>query len=444
MPIEHINKTDTLNEGRVKLNNAITAFNETVVEGDSSVEAAQARVDEKGVGHPTLKARIDDGMNSVNQQLAQTNIQLDYLDQEVERKRDKSIKLVKSDYDLSQDVNKWNINDLDEETRQAILEGNDIDINYVLGKDAITKENYTDESVYPEKTTFATSKNKAGELIKNRGFSGPFGSWKYTSVENGYTWISKVDTDTTYTVSAIGESDRFRIAGWENYPNLNDVADRHFTDVGGGSNREYTLNTNNNINYIVVYVATGDSSPPTGFQIEEGSKRTGYSDPGKSVFIDFADNSISSKSVKDLTVVGYVVGLDSQFDISFKDKKITTGTLGNPYIVVGSETYPLSEGEWSFADLGSPLTRIIGFNMSTSEIVFLGREEVSSDVAIIGTLRTDVSTYDINGNHTFEGKRIIPYTEDNTTSNGIFIADNATGNYYSDRSEERRVGKECI
>src|SRR5690625_1469694 len=72
MPIEHINKTDTLNEGRVKLNNAITAFNETVVEGDSSVEAAQARVDEKGVGHPTLKARIDDGMNSVNQQLAQT------------------------------------------------------------------------------------------------------------------------------------------------------------------------------------------------------------------------------------------------------------------------------------------------------------------------------------------------------------------------------------
>src|SRR5690625_558030 len=77
MPIEHINKTDTLNEGREKLNNAITAFNETVVEGDSSVEAAQARVDEKGVPHPTLKARIDDGLNSVNQQLAETAIELD-------------------------------------------------------------------------------------------------------------------------------------------------------------------------------------------------------------------------------------------------------------------------------------------------------------------------------------------------------------------------------
>src|SRR5690625_4817344 len=100
MPIEHINKTDTLNEGRVKLNAAIdganaadvtskeadtkatqalansestqTQLDTIVIDGDSSVEAAQARVDEKGVPHPTLKARIDDGMNSVNQQLAQT------------------------------------------------------------------------------------------------------------------------------------------------------------------------------------------------------------------------------------------------------------------------------------------------------------------------------------------------------------------------------------
>src|SRR5690625_2799497 len=76
MPIEHIEKTDTLNEGREKLNNAITAFNETVVEGDSSVEAAQARVDEKGVPHPTLKARIDDGFEKTSQQLAQTEQEL--------------------------------------------------------------------------------------------------------------------------------------------------------------------------------------------------------------------------------------------------------------------------------------------------------------------------------------------------------------------------------
>src|SRR5690625_710165 len=100
MPIEHINKTDTLNEGREKINEAIdganaadvtskeadtkatqalansestqTQLDTIVIDGDSSVEAAQARVDEKGLPHPTLKARIDDGMNSVNQQLAET------------------------------------------------------------------------------------------------------------------------------------------------------------------------------------------------------------------------------------------------------------------------------------------------------------------------------------------------------------------------------------
>src|SRR5690625_1494510 len=101
MPIEHINKTDTLNEGRGKISEAIdganaadvtskaadtkatqalansestqTQLDTIVIDGDSSVEAAQARVDEKGVPHPTLKARIDDGMDSVNQQLAETD-----------------------------------------------------------------------------------------------------------------------------------------------------------------------------------------------------------------------------------------------------------------------------------------------------------------------------------------------------------------------------------
>src|SRR5690625_4654809 len=98
MPIEHIEETDNLNEGRVKLNAAIdganaadvtsqaadtkatqalansestqTQLDTIVVNGDSSVEAAQARVDEKGVPHPTLKARINDGFEKTSQQLA--------------------------------------------------------------------------------------------------------------------------------------------------------------------------------------------------------------------------------------------------------------------------------------------------------------------------------------------------------------------------------------
>ena len=95
-----IQKQDTLNEGREKINAAITdaerakitagdadskatqalansentqtQLNTIVINGDSSVEAAQARVDEKGVGHTTLKDRIDDGFTNVTSQLSET------------------------------------------------------------------------------------------------------------------------------------------------------------------------------------------------------------------------------------------------------------------------------------------------------------------------------------------------------------------------------------
>lgn len=86
-----INKTDTLNQGREKLNKAIddaetakwesgralskaestqTQLDAIVIEGDSSVEAAQARVDENNETHSTLKARIDDGFAKVAEQYA--------------------------------------------------------------------------------------------------------------------------------------------------------------------------------------------------------------------------------------------------------------------------------------------------------------------------------------------------------------------------------------
>jgi len=87
MAVEKIQATDSLNDGRVKLNAAIeqsneaitkattanenasqavtTAnsvqeqFNQVVIEGDSSVEAAQARVSANGVVYSTLKERLD-------------------------------------------------------------------------------------------------------------------------------------------------------------------------------------------------------------------------------------------------------------------------------------------------------------------------------------------------------------------------------------------------
>ena len=46
-------------------------FNQVVIDGDSSVEAAQARVDASGQTNPTLKARLDKEHNEVTAQLAQ-------------------------------------------------------------------------------------------------------------------------------------------------------------------------------------------------------------------------------------------------------------------------------------------------------------------------------------------------------------------------------------
>ena len=50
-------------------------FNQVVIDGDSSVEAAQARVDASGQTNPTLKARLDKEHNEVTAQLAQTEQQ---------------------------------------------------------------------------------------------------------------------------------------------------------------------------------------------------------------------------------------------------------------------------------------------------------------------------------------------------------------------------------
>lgn len=59
-------------EAKGKAESVQAQFNQVVIEGDSSVEAAQARVDAKNVAHPTLKARADSDYNEVTAQLAQT------------------------------------------------------------------------------------------------------------------------------------------------------------------------------------------------------------------------------------------------------------------------------------------------------------------------------------------------------------------------------------
>lgn len=58
-------------EAKVQAESVQAQFNQVVIEGDSSVEAAQARVDAKNVAQPTLKARLDNDYNEVTAQLAE-------------------------------------------------------------------------------------------------------------------------------------------------------------------------------------------------------------------------------------------------------------------------------------------------------------------------------------------------------------------------------------
>ena len=49
------------------------------------------------------------------------------------------------------------VNDLDEETRQAILENNNIDINYVLGNDGVVNENIKQNTIQGDKVKFVNT-----------------------------------------------------------------------------------------------------------------------------------------------------------------------------------------------------------------------------------------------------------------------------------------------
>src|SRR5690625_232189 len=224
MPIEHINKTDTLNEGREKLNAAIdganaadvtskeadtkatqalansestqTQLDTIVIDGDSSVEAAQARVDEKGVPHPTLKARIDDGMNSVNQQLADT------VEQTMVSRRALNYYWIPEQQPPAR-------NDRD---------GHFIDA-YRLQSDEVINDFF--EPMRLENTDYITRENMGKDQ------SGQYDIWRYHYTLKNYTKTIIINTcihgGEVTTLVAMLRFLHYLINEWENYPVLADI-----------------------------------------------------------------------------------------------------------------------------------------------------------------------------------------------------------------------------
>ena len=68
-----ITAEQTANQAIQQSESTQTQLDNIVIEGDSSVEAAQARVDSKGESFPTLKSRLDNFEVSATQQLLQTD-----------------------------------------------------------------------------------------------------------------------------------------------------------------------------------------------------------------------------------------------------------------------------------------------------------------------------------------------------------------------------------
>jgi glycerophosphoryl diester phosphodiesterase len=79
-------KANTKSENAVyQVNNIQAQVNQLVVEGDSSVEAAQARVDAEGKSYPTLKARLDAKETEFSSQLAQTEQDIEKIKNKINR-----------------------------------------------------------------------------------------------------------------------------------------------------------------------------------------------------------------------------------------------------------------------------------------------------------------------------------------------------------------------
>lgn len=402
------NATDLSESAKHQVENIQQQVNQLVIEGDSSVEAAQARVDAEGKSFSTLKERLDTKETQFSTQLAQTSQDINVINDELKNKRDKNEKITKSDYDLSQDANKWNINDFDEHTRQIFLEAQGIDVNYVLGRDAIVRENYADRSVYPEKTTFAKSKNLAGELVRGLSITGPFGEWEFTEAENAYTYVTKLEKGKTYAVWGSEDSNRFRVATSIGYPKIGEKPSRNVVDLSS-SERFWIVTLEGDEDHIVVYVATSGTNPPTLFQIEEGRKKTDYAEPGTKVTIDFDDESIPASALKDISDVfkstGILIGSARAFNISLKEKKIYTLRAGG-FVYSDNERYDLKDGEWSYSDTETNSIFIV-FNKETSDINFVEiSEKLSSDDILLGVIRKDEGLYRVNGLHSLEGKPV--------------------------------------
>src|SRR5690625_2931925 len=388
MPIEHINKTDTLNEGREKLNNAITAFNETVVEGDSSVEAAQARVDEKGVSHPTLKARIDDGMNSVNQQLAEKAPQTD---------------IVRIDSSLKEKVSQVQFDSSSTELRFYGDESLIDSINIAQAGNEEVVKSYVDTlitngliegatlspgTVSPRELNFvneSTNLFNVNTVIKNRFIDhNNGGAVEFSEINQVSDWISVTP----------GEKYTFRGFGKIAYYSRNKEYDFQFSTT---TNNTETITIPVDCFYIRLQSPMQNTFNE---QLNKGEELLPY-EPYYAT-LDSKKLTLEAKSVNftERTPIGHTGYLQTLTPPNI-DESARTLSLGNVWVLVGNERYGIA-GPITLDMLPNNSYQILILNTTTNELRIQGLTSGNplnindDDIVVIHfTIRTQGQSFEV-------------------------------------------------
>ena len=204
--------TDNINEWNTYLDDFVNTFDTNIQE---TVATTLTEWQESGFLHDIISNALQTQMDDLEEQMNQM----------ARNKLDKG-KVKRSELDRSSDSNKWDMNDFNEQTRQAILQSSNIDIDYVLGSDSVTQENIAPGAVGREeldnnfsiKLPYLADDTEnldyvweQGNYIVNKAVkNNPFGMgctlevqrFK-TSLNTPGTWITQ--TVTTYDVGDYGD-----------------------------------------------------------------------------------------------------------------------------------------------------------------------------------------------------------------------------------------------
>ena len=292
-------------------------FNQVIIDGDSSVEAAQARVDASGQTNPTLKARLDKEHNEVIAQLA--------------HKATKG-EITNSDFDTSSDSKKIKLLNLADEVQQA-LTGNAPALATITDG-AVTMGKYADRSIKPNKLEGVSPLNNLFNRAtvlpgKNINSSGEL----FDDTSKTTSDLIPVSPNSVYTASKMYMIGFYTIGGVfisrtlenDQVYTFTTPANCHYIRVSLNNNwvPTYTLNRGSTLVNDASYGNVIDWLTVRGENLQN-SVVTGEHLTAKSVNVDNLKNAVIGKNLfdKDSVIHGYYVSRnsyvqDANYDLSY-------------------------------------------------------------------------------------------------------------------------------